>query len=69
MDISNIHEWIDLKFEEIAEKLPHLAHEDAASFACGYNMGYKRAVLDLDDFICDGEQDDQGIQGRNKGKK
>lgn len=47
----DIHDWINEKLKEIAEKLPNQVHEDAASFACGYNVGYKRAVLELQDFI------------------
>lgn len=35
------------KLKAIAEKLPSSIHEDPASFACGYNTGYKSAILDL----------------------
>lgn len=44
----DIQEWLDNKFADIATKLPSLVHEDPASFACGYNMGYKQALLDLE---------------------
>jgi len=47
----DIQYWINDKLKEIAEKLPNQVHEDAASFACGYNVGYKRAVLELQDFL------------------
>lgn len=40
--------WIDSKLAEIANKLPALVYQDAASFSCGYNAGYKQAVLDLE---------------------
>lgn len=49
----NLQEWIDAKIENIAEKLPSLVHTEPASFACGYNMGYKQAMLDLDRFLED----------------
>lgn len=41
-------QFIDKKMAEIAKKLPDLAHEDPASFACGYNLGYKAALLDIE---------------------
>lgn len=43
-----IQEWIGNKFSDIATRLPSLVHEDPASFACGYNMGYKQALLDFE---------------------
>lgn len=43
--------WIDEKLTEISEKLTLEVHENPASFACGYNVGYKHAVLDLQNFI------------------
>ena len=49
--MDKIQEWIGTKFKEIAEKLPEQVHEDSASFSCGYNVGYKQAVLDLKNFI------------------
>jgi len=45
----NLNEWIDLKLHEISLRLPFEVHEDPASFACGYNSGYKSAILDLKD--------------------
>jgi hypothetical protein len=44
-------EWIDSKLAEIANKLPEQIHKDPASFACGYNSGYKGAILDLERFL------------------
>jgi len=44
-------EWIDSKFAEIAKKLPTLVHTEPASFACGFNAGYKQALLELDRFF------------------
>lgn len=41
-------QWIDSKFAEIAKKLPTLVHTEPASFACGFNTGYKQALLELD---------------------
>ena len=46
-------EWIDNGFAKVAEKLPNLVHTEPASFACGFNTGYKQAMLDLDRFLED----------------
>lgn len=43
-----LNQWIDNKLEQIASKLPTSIHQDPASFTCGYNMGYKCALLDLE---------------------
>ena len=51
--IMSLDDWINSKFEMIAQKLPTLVHTDPASFACGYNTGYKQAMLDLDRFLED----------------
>lgn len=48
---SNLQEWIDHQLAIIAEKLPQTVHQDPASFACGYNSGYKAAMLDLERFL------------------
>lgn len=50
----SLDDWIDTKLKEVAERLPKAAHEDPASFACGYNTGYKQAMLDLERWL-DGE--------------
>jgi hypothetical protein len=47
-------EWIDSKLADIATKLPTLVHTEPASFACGFNTGYKQALLDLDRLIEEG---------------
>lgn len=47
----SINEWIGDKLKEVAKKLPSLVHTEPSSFACGYNMGYKQALLDLDNFL------------------
>ena len=49
----NIQQWIDKKLKEISERLPIQIHQDPASFACGYNMGYKQAMIDLIRFYDD----------------
>lgn len=46
-----LNQWINGKLAEIANKLPSLVHSDAASFACGYNTGYKQALLDLENHL------------------
>jgi hypothetical protein len=43
-----LNQWIDSKLSDITNKLPTLVHQDAASFACGYNTGYKAALVDLE---------------------
>lgn len=48
-----LNDWIDGKLAEIANKLPSLVHQDAASFACGFNTGYKQALLDLERIMND----------------
>ena len=40
--------WVDEKLRRIAEMPEILSHTDASSFNCGFNAGYKQAVLDLD---------------------
>lgn len=49
--MKSIESWIDEKLKEIALKLPQLAHHESASFNCGYNAGYKNAILDLEKFL------------------
>lgn len=48
-----LNDWIDGKIAEISNKLPTLVHQDPASFSCGYNTGYKNAMLDLENFMND----------------
>ena len=48
-----IQNWIDSKLAFIATKLPTLVHTEPASFACGFNTGYKQAILELDRFLED----------------
>lgn len=49
-----LDDWVKAKLKEVAERLPQAAHDDPASFACGYNTGYKQALLDLERWL-DGE--------------
>lgn len=44
-----LQDWIADRFKDIAEKLPTLVHTEPASFACGYNAGYKRALIELEE--------------------
>ena len=59
----SVNNWIDRKLGDIAKKLPSLVHTEPASFACGYNAGYKGALLDLHRYLDDlgllEEQDEQ----------
>lgn len=43
-----LNQWIDSKLADIATQLPTQVHQDAASFACGYNSGYKTALRDIE---------------------
>jgi hypothetical protein len=43
-----VQDWIVEKLGEISTKLPTLVHAEPASFSCGYNTGYKHALLDLE---------------------
>ena len=49
--MKSIKKWINNKLKEVGEKLPKLIHNDPASFACGYNAGYKNALLDIEKFL------------------
>jgi hypothetical protein len=49
----SLQDWIDSKLAVIADKLPTLVNTEPASFSCGYNTGYKQAILDLDKFLED----------------
>jgi len=51
-----LQKWLNDKLKDIAGKLPSLVHTDPASFACGYNTGYKQAMLDLERAIEDGAE-------------
>lgn len=46
-----IDEWLNEKLKEVAERLPTLVHQDPASFACGYNSGYKSALIEMQDIL------------------
>ncbi len=46
-------EWINSRLSYIAKLLPQLTHDEPASFACGYNAGYKNALLDIQGFLKD----------------
>lgn len=51
-----IQDWTAQKLREIADKLPTLVHTEPASFSCGYNVGYKQAILDLERIIENGSK-------------
>ena len=54
----DLQEWISVKFKEIAAKLPSPVHSEPASFACGYNVGYKQALFDLENFLIKENKDE-----------
>ena len=39
--------FFDVKMKDIAARLPSLVHNEPASFACGFNAGYKQCLLDI----------------------
>jgi hypothetical protein len=49
--MGKLNDWIDEELREISLKLPTLVHNDPSSFSCGYNAGYKGALLDLGKFM------------------
>lgn len=54
--MGKLNEWIDNKLADIGKKLPTLVHSDPASFACGYNSGYKNCLLDIESFFEDQQE-------------
>lgn len=67
--MGKLNQWIDERIAGIAKKLPSLAHTEPASFACGYNTGYKNCLLDLEKFLEDQEdlpQEFKDVYFKNK---
>lgn len=56
----SINEWIDIKLAAIAKKLSKLVYS-ARTFECGYQTGYKSALLDIEKLIEGGAQLKQSI--------
>ena len=46
-----INEWIDSKLACVGNALPSLIETEPDSFMCGHEVGYKQALLELEDFI------------------
>lgn len=46
-----LQDFINNKISEIAKTFPELVHERPASFECGHKMGYKQALLDIDNLL------------------
>jgi hypothetical protein len=55
--LDKVKSWVDEQLKIIGSKLPTLVHENPASFACGYNMGFKQCLLELDRLIDSGSED------------
>jgi hypothetical protein len=51
----DIKEWIYNKFSEVSERMETLVHSEPASFACGYNVGYRQCLIEIEKMICDME--------------
>ena len=58
MNKAQLDYWINDQLAAIAERLPHQVHSDPASFSCGFNSGYKQALLDLDRLIAEDDDPD-----------
>jgi hypothetical protein len=48
----DLQQYINIKLAAIAQSLP-ITVDKPASFACGYDTGYKQAMLDLERFLED----------------
>lgn len=51
-----IQEWLFIKLKDISETLSGLVRSDPQSFNCGFNTGYKQALIDLDNIIFEGSE-------------
>lgn len=49
-----IQDWINDKYKEIAGKISTLVHMDTSGYSFGFNIGYKQALIDLEDQIENG---------------
>lgn len=63
MELQN---WIDKKLQEISLKLPSLVHQDPSSFSCGYNSGFKSALLELDRLLEDRQSQTETTIGKGE---
>lgn len=50
----NLNDWLDESLAAIGKRLPALVEDEPKSFDCGYEMGYKQALLKLESLIEDG---------------
>lgn len=46
-----LHDWINSQLSIISKLLPDLVEKSPASFSCGDQIGYKKALLDILDFL------------------
>lgn len=46
-----ILEFINKKLSDLAKKIPNLVKDNPGGFNCGYSVGYKKAILDLDNLV------------------
>jgi hypothetical protein len=51
-----LNDWIDCHLAYIANHLPKLVEEKPASFDCGHKVGYKQALLDLERYLAELEE-------------
>jgi hypothetical protein len=51
-----LQKWLNDKLKEISCKLPMLVLTNPTSFSCGFNTGYKQAMLDLERVIEEGAE-------------
>ncbi len=48
---TEIDNWLNSQYTEVAKKLPDLVRKDFTSFECGYQVGYKRALRSLEQLL------------------
>jgi hypothetical protein len=49
--------WINNKIIKISKELPLLVLDNPKSFDCGFNIGYKHAMLDLSSHLNNDDKD------------
>ena len=54
--MNDLQQYIDQKLSAIAQSLPITVH-NPEGFRCGYDTGYKQAMLDLERFLYRGEDE------------
>jgi|GEM_PF-6504806 hypothetical protein len=53
----SVFDWIQEGLERMSKKLPELVAKKPDGFECGYCLGYKDALLELEQFLFDADTD------------